>query len=583
MIRNTERIVDMPGFFISNFKGKNTLENYCSERCIAENLENARYTIKRNTLDKFMDDKLFAEDDDVIIVTEGVFLNKKELSKNNEWFETVKEMIFSKETEYFDQFRGTFSGAHYNKKSERWIVYSDAFGTKPVYYYKNSDNWIVASEVQYITNALKSLGIQYTPNLDAAYDILSYGFMTTDNTLVSEVRKVPYGCYLIIDDNSFSIKRYFDFNYCESRSSLNEEEIIEQLDTLFREAVRLEFEKDAEYGYRHICTLSGGLDSRMTTWIAAEMGYPMLNITFGQSDCMDEQIAKKVSKYLKTQLIVNTLDNGDMILAYEPVVAMNCGQSLYSGIAHSYLTLEKLNFNRYGLLHTGDVGDAIVGTIAKKSEGKYPGAYSLKLAHKAKRSYDGQENIEKFKMTTRGFMGVGASKAVCENYIYCISPFLYRDFFVFCLQNIPFHLRENHYIYKKWVLSKHETASNIPLQRYNGGLMTEGHFLQTIRKIKRIGLRTLFNWILYKAHIVKSLSRNIVKSSMNPFDTWYGNSSTIRKNLDNRFDTDLHFLTEKEIINGEFENDLKKLYYKGTTIEKTQVITVVEAFKQLHT
>ena len=572
----------MPGFFISNYVGNFELDNSYSKKCVFERMENEKFSIERNTLDKFMDDKLFSEDEDIILVTDGVFLNKKELCGERTWFDTVKEMALSDETNYFDCFRGNFSGAHYNKKHNKWIVYSDAFGTKPVYYYNNNGKWIVASEVRYIRDALKKLGVQYTPDLDAAYDILSYGFMITDTTLVKEIKKLPYGCYMTIGTEGIETNRYFDFDYCEGESDMSEDEIIDRLDELFKEAVRLEFEKDNEYGYEHIATLSGGLDSRMTVWVAAEMGYPMLNITFGQSDCMDIQVAKKVAKHLNNQFMINTLDNGDMLLAYEPVVKMNCGQSLYSGISHSYLTLEKINFEKYGLLHTGDLGDAIVGVLSSGKEGKYPGAYSIKLAHNTKNTWDGKENVEKFKMTTRGFLGVGASKAVCENFVYCISPFLYRDFFVFCLEKIPYSMRSRHYIYEKWVLTKHLEAAKIPLQRYNGGLMTENKFLQTVRKIKRIGIGASFNWLLYRVHVKKSLSRKTVKTSMNPLDFWFFNGDTaIKENLDTKFQEETALLKQKGIIDDKFVEDLAMLYNAGTATEKTQAITVTEALEQV--
>lgn len=572
----------MPGFFISNLSEEFTLDDSYAGRCAEGNIKNCGFSIKRSTLDKFMDDKLFEDDDDIIIITEGIFLNKKTLCGEKTWFNTVKEMALSDETNYFDCFRGNFSGAHYNKKTDRWVIYSDALGTQPIYYYNNNNKWIVASEVRYITDALKKLHLKYTPDLDAAYDILSYGFMTTDATLVKEIRRLPYGCYMTIDDEGISVSRYFDFNYHEGNCDMSEDEIIDRIDALFKEAVRLEFEKDNEYGYKHIATLSGGLDSRMTVWNAAEMGYPMLNITFGQSDCMDEKIAKKVAKHLKTQFMTNSLDNGDMLLVYEPVIKMNGGQSLYSGISHSYLTLEKINFNKYGLLHTGDVGDAIVGAFSVSAAEKYPGAYSTKLAHKTKSTWDGKENIEKFKMRTRGLLGVGASKAVCENFAYCISPFMYRDLFVFCLEKIPYDMRSNHYIYKKWVLSKHNEAAKLPLQRYNGGLMTEGKLLQTIRKVKRIGIVKLFDWLLCKVHIKKTLSRKIVKTSMNPLDLWFfGERLEIKETLDTRFQTGITELSKSRLINDEFADDLINLYNSGIVTEKTQAITVIEALEQL--
>ena len=60
------------------------------------------------------------------------------------------------------------------------------------------------------------------------------------------------------------------------------------------------FEKDLEYGYKHLVALSGGLDSRMTAWVGHNMGYTnMLNYTFSQTDYLDETVPKEITDTLK--------------------------------------------------------------------------------------------------------------------------------------------------------------------------------------------------------------------------------------------------------------------------------------------
>lgn len=44
-------------------------------------------------------------------------------------------------------------------------------------------------------------------------------------------------------------------------------DLIDMLDEKFRAVVKLEFDKDIEYGYKYLVDLSGGLDSRMTSWV----------------------------------------------------------------------------------------------------------------------------------------------------------------------------------------------------------------------------------------------------------------------------------------------------------------------------
>lgn len=68
----------------------------------------------------------------------------------------------------------------------------------------------------------------------------------------------------------------------------------------FKNAIKRAFEKDLEYGYKHLVALSGGLDSRMTAWVAHTMGYTnMLNYTFSQTDYLDEKVPKQITDKLK--------------------------------------------------------------------------------------------------------------------------------------------------------------------------------------------------------------------------------------------------------------------------------------------
>ncbi|PEN17505.1 asparagine synthase, partial [Bacillus wiedmannii] len=91
------------------------------------------------------------------------------------------------------------------------------------------------------------------------------------------------------------VHRYFNLNNTP-REDKSEEAIIEEMDSLFREAIRLQFEKDREYGYKHIASLSGGLDSRMVNFVAHDLGYKdILNYTFSQSNYLDEKIAKDIA------------------------------------------------------------------------------------------------------------------------------------------------------------------------------------------------------------------------------------------------------------------------------------------------
>lgn len=59
---------------------------------------------------KFEQDKIFEEDDDFIVVLDGVILNKINLDKRHDWYQTIISLYIEKGDTFFNDFRGSFSG-----------------------------------------------------------------------------------------------------------------------------------------------------------------------------------------------------------------------------------------------------------------------------------------------------------------------------------------------------------------------------------------------------------------------------------------------------------------------------------------
>ena len=457
----------MPGFYVANKKINVKLENKYNHHCVQEEIKNSKYTIKRNTLNKFLQDKVFKEYEKCIAITEGVFLNKKELceEKNDTWEEVVNSLILEDEYHYFDEMRGNFSGAHYNKEKDEWVFYTNPAEEKPVFYYSDKDTFIVASELSYIVESLKVLNIKYHVDKDAFYNALTFGYMVSDRTMIRECKKLPYGCYLVCNSQGMNVHRYYTLdNESEKLASWSDQEIIEEWDRLFTEATLLNFRKDDEYGYTHVCELSGGIDSRMTTWVAVKNNItPILNISYGENDSLDEIIAKKVSECLRTELMIKSLNSGSMLLDFEEVVKMNYGLSLYPGIAHTNAVLKNLDFEKLGAINTGTFG----GVFSQDSDKlRLEGAYSQILSDRIKKEDlrdKKKENFEHYKVRNREFRGNVCSQIALYHYSEVLSPFLYRDFVDFYFQ-IPYDRRKDDAIYIKWIVNKYPEASRIPVE-----------------------------------------------------------------------------------------------------------------------
>ena len=65
----------MPGIFVSSFSGLHSSEGEFQKNLIRQTMTTDSYVIERNTLNKYMNDKLFFENEQLIVLLDGVILN----------------------------------------------------------------------------------------------------------------------------------------------------------------------------------------------------------------------------------------------------------------------------------------------------------------------------------------------------------------------------------------------------------------------------------------------------------------------------------------------------------------------------
>lgn len=569
----------MPGFFISNKKIKIELHNMYPENCKADSIEQKEQTIMRNTLDKFMMDKAFDEDNQYICILDGVLLNKRFLFKKYK-VDTVEQLIktlyeLNGET-YFKEFRGSFSGALFDKGKKKWIVFTNQIGDHPIFYYFSSNYFYAGSQVNYIIEACNVSNGKLTFDESAAYQMLTFAFMVDNSTFAKEIKRLRGGTYLVFCDGIMQIKEYFTFHKHQNRfENISETELIETIDQGFKKAVKLEYDKDDEYNYKHLCDLSGGLDSRMNMWVAHEISLRHMQcLTYCQANYLDEIIAKEIAQYWNDELLVKPLDDVSFMYDIDKIIQMNGGLSLYAGITGGMRMLESLNQNIYGVEHTGMIGDVVVGSfLLSKKNGieRYPsGRYSEKLvSHLPKTVCDYHkafDDEEIYLMYVRCFHGAVNTHLIRQNYTEVASPFLDVDFLQLCL-DIPADKRMNHKLYKKWIISKYPEAAKYRWEK-TGALITESRMVGKLRRLVIKGPQKLMR-MMGKDYLIHK--------GMNPLDYWLKKNQELQRYLDMYVEGCLASI-KKEVTPKLYE-DMRNLYRSGNVFEKSMVITVLGSFK----
>lgn len=574
----------MPGFFVSNKNIDIELKNRYSESCIAESISSTTGTFKRNTLDKFMNDKTLANVSDITIILDGYLLNKKELFQNyhvNSIEELILKMYHTCGETFFSNFRGAFSGALFDKSSDKWIVYTNHIGDAAVFFYKTNDSFFAGSQVNYVIDAARAQNLPLTFHELAAYQMLTYAFMIDDSTYAKEIKRLRGGTYLCVENGHAEVKEYHTFTQNPERfANYSENNLIKIINQQFQEAVRVEYEKDSEYQYEHLSDLSGGLDSRMNIWVAhAACGIDHIQcLTYCKANYLDELIAKEISEYWKDELLVKPLDDISFLYDIDENIFLTGGLSLYSGITGGKRMLESINMSRYGLEHTGQVGDAILGSFfstpieqeQRKPSGMYSEVFSNRISDFTSREVQKYKSYEIYLMYARGFQGAANTHQIRRNYTEVASPFLYVDFLQTCL-DIPTELRIKHHLYKKWILSCYPDAAKFTWEK-TGNKITESSSTTFLKKVITHGPRACVNRIS-KIFGYKPIS----KSGMNPLDYWISQDQKLRSFWSQYVEETLQQFSS--LFSSQLKLDIQHLFYNGNASEQVMALTVLGALK----
>ena len=542
---------------------------------IFETIKNGNYLFSRYTNKKFSKDKVFLEDHDCIIGIEGVVLNLNDLKIKNQEDDTFllfKSLFKKHDKEFIKMLRGDFSGFILQKSENSLFVFTNQTGSKRIFYYHQDDIFIFSSRLTEISAILKRLNIKRSLNTEAAYFMLTCGFMLEENTYIEKVKRLLPGQYLVFQNDKITINEYFHLKNIQKTTD-SQPQIIERMDELFATAIKREYDKDLEYGYEHIATLSGGLDSRMAVLMAHKLGYQaQLNFTFSQTDYLDERIAKKIATDHHHDFLFIALDGGNFLKNIEKNVYINDGLVSYSGAAHALHAVERINFQNFGLAHTGLIGDAVIGSFVTKpfpikssyTDGMFSTKYADRVRDAINLIIDKYPSEELYKFYGRGFLGAMNGYYSFELVSQGVSPFLDIDFLSYCI-SIPEDLKFKQQIYLDWIKHKHREFADYPWEKTGISPLLSNSYLKyfKIAYYKRMSLK-----------FFDKLSGSL-RSGMNPMDFWLKENTSLKPVIEKYFSDQIGNLQSNE---GLFK-DCTHLYESGNISEKLQVLTVLAAVK----
>lgn len=517
-------------------------------------------------------DAFFMEDQDFALINVGVlytdFAGDEPKRKSELLFGQITG-LYKKEGRAFPKsLRGAFCGALIDKRNYEVILYNDHTSNRRVFWYADDRNLYASSDLPELSSLLEKQAVMLKLFEPAAYMMLSHGYMLHDATLVSGVKKLLPGSTLSAKENigTIDISSYYTINGIVERK-IGLDDAIDEMESVFSHAVQLEFNRDRASGARHLVTLSGGLDTRSVRFIAHDLGFDDVRaITMSQTRYLDETIAEKIAGFLMDDYVFIALDNG-MYLVDNVMqsVCNNGATAIYGGNAHMDKMVDSINLYDFGLLHTGMIGDAILGaSLNQKGDNGRPtinsGAYSRKLTStlteyftEIERKYS---DTEKFLIYNRGINGAFNGLYSTQRSIEAVSAFIDPDVIASGL-SFPGEYRNHSKLYIEWMKRKHPQ-------------MTKFIWEKTSLRPGANALLVRANWLRH------GIERRILignKLSMNPFDYWYGSNATFRTRLNNLLDKSHEILSSHPQLTA----NSQCLWLGGTVSEKMQYITLAHA------
>ena len=525
---------------------------------------------------RFSNDKVKEESATFTVLGDGIVLNKNEIIGNNTSYSSLcnfYQHCYDTPND-IKNLIGPFAAVVFNKEKHNGVAFGNQTGDASVFYGYNKENGVL-----YLSNNFNVVFERCHPcNVceKAAHYLLTYGFIVDNSTIADGIYRLQAGKFLRFDTNGVKIGQYHRFNF-HDKIDITLDDAIEQVDILFRKAVKRCFDKDLEYGYtQHLADMSAGLDSRMTNVVAKDLGYNnIVNISYSQSESDEQKIAQEVSHRLGNPLYHRSLDDTTFIYDMNETIHEEFGMAYAHGITGGHQFLRLIDFDNYGLEHTGQIGDVVISQFFPKTE-PFQDANLKRMSEILPqrfplRTEDFATN-EEFAFYTRAFQGALSTHYIRANYTYAVSPFLDPELLEFCA-SISDEIRASHRLYWSWIDKKYPSFGKIPSSRK--------------RQYKGMGLNRVIsiysNKLLYKInkqahHFLYHFgldNKSVSSNDMNPFQYWYDTNEELRNYIADCYHEN-HSLLEGR---GNLGTECNTMYDSSSAFDKLLCVSLLETIK----
>ena len=216
--------------------------------------------------------------------------------------------------ECLKKFNGMFAFALWDSKKDKFFLARDRYGIIPVYYHYNENIFVFGSEIKSIlASGITNVKIDHL----ALNEYFTFQNIFSDRTLFENIKILPAGCYMEIDNAKSRITKYWDYDFSSDNFNLTEKETAERLCLTFTNAVKHHLVSDVPVG----SFLSGGMDTGSIVSVAKEhfsrlwtftVGFDLSSASGLELGFDERKYSEILANLLKTEHYEAVLHAGDM-------------------------------------------------------------------------------------------------------------------------------------------------------------------------------------------------------------------------------------------------------------------------------
>jgi asparagine synthase (glutamine-hydrolysing) len=333
------------------------------------------------------------EDESIWVVFNGEIFNYIELRadleakghrfKTSSDTETIVHAYEEYGTCFANKLNGMFTIALWDSRSQTLHVYRDRYGVKPLFFSTQDGQLIFASEIK---GLLAHPVISRDLDFEAFSHYLSLRNVPAPFTIFKDIRALRPGEMLTFQGpGPAKVSQWYQLPSQIRWADSDETELVERIDELLRDAVRLRLRSDVSYG----AYLSGGIDSSTVVAITSEFSStPVKTFTLAFADSPDHKrdafFARQVAEQYATEHHECVMGASD--LQHElPAVIRHLDQPFAGVISSFWLSRFMKQFVTVAL--SGDGADDMFG-----SYGHHRLVWPIAELHRA---YEKGESLDK--------------------------------------------------------------------------------------------------------------------------------------------------------------------------------------------